>query len=49
MEKDRQNEIIYDVHCGVGESEHSKAMASHLGKYSTHEKVAARFFLVFNG
>ena len=37
MEKGRQYEIIYDVHCGVGESEHSKAMASHLGQHSTYE------------
>ena len=44
FEEDRQVEIIHDVHCGVGESEHAKAMAGHLGKNSTYEKVAARFF-----
>ena len=40
FEEDRQVEIIHDVHCGVGESEHAKAMAGHLGKNSTYEKVS---------
>ena len=31
-DKERQMEIIRDVHRGKGDSEHSKAMASHRGK-----------------
>ena len=37
-------EIIRDVHSGIGNSEHSKAMASHRDKNSTYEKIAQRFF-----
>ena len=37
-------EIITDVHSGIGNSEHSKAMASHRDKNSTYEKIAQRFF-----
>ena len=45
--KDRncQMEIIRDVHSGIGNSEHSKAMASHRGKKSTYEKLT-KIFLV---
>ena len=43
-ERNRQIEVISDIHKGIGESEHSKAMASHKGKNSTYEKVAQRFF-----
>ena len=31
-EKERQMEIIREVHRGIGDCEHSKAMASHRGK-----------------
>ena len=44
--KDRnlQMEIIRDVHSGIGNSEHSKAMASHRGKNSTMKKLHEDFF-----
>ena len=41
---ERQMEIIRDVHEGIGDSEHSKAMASHRGKNSTYDKIAQIFF-----
>ena len=31
LENQRQSEIIEDVHQGIGESSHSKAMSSHYG------------------
>ena len=37
-------EIIRDVHPGTGDSEHSKAMASHRGKNTTYDKIAQIFF-----
>ena len=37
-------EIIKNAHSGIGNSEHSKAMASHRGKNSTYEKIVQRFF-----
>ena len=37
-------EITTDVHSGIGNSEHSKAMASHRGKNSTDEKISQIFF-----
>ena len=37
-------EIIRYVHSGIGNSDHSKGMASHRGKNSTYEKVAQKFF-----
>ena len=37
-------EIIRDVHRGIGDSEHSKAIASQRGKNSTYDKIAQRFF-----
>ena len=45
--KDRncQMEIIRDVHSGIRNSEHSKAMASHRGKNSKYEKLT-KIFLV---
>ena len=43
-DRNRQMEIIRDVHSGIGNSEHSKAMASHRDKNSTYEKIAQRFF-----
>ena len=43
--KERQMEIIRGVHRGIGDSEHSKAMASRRGKNTTYDKIAQRFFL----
>ena len=43
--KERQMEIIRDAHRGIGDSEHSKAMASHRGKKHYVDKIAQRFFL----
>ena len=36
--------IIRDVHWGIGDSKHSKAMALHRGKNTTYDKIAHRFF-----
>ena len=36
--------MIRDVHSGIGNSEHSKPMASHRGKNSTNEKIGKDFF-----
>ena len=33
-----------NVHSGIGNSEYSKAMASHRGKNSSYERIAQRFF-----
>ena len=43
-DKEHQMEIIRDVHRGIGDSEHSKVMASHRGKNITYDKIAQRFF-----
>ena len=43
-DKERQTEIIRDVHRGFGDFEHSKAMASHRGKNTTYHKIAQRYF-----
>ena len=43
-DKERQMEIIRDVHRGIGDSEHSKAMGSHRGKNTTYDKIAQRYF-----
>ena len=42
--KERQIEIIRDVHRRTGDSEYSKAMASHRGKNITYDKIAQRLF-----
>ena len=44
IEKLKQLEIIKDVHEGIGESGHSKAMSSHYGRNSTYTKIKNRFF-----
>ena len=36
-DKEHQMEIIRDVHRGIGDSEHSKVMASHRGKNITYD------------
>ena len=42
--RNHQIEIIRDIHSGIENSEHSKAIASHRAKNSTYEKIAQRFF-----
>ena len=44
LEKQRQLEIIKDVHQGIGESSHSTAMSSHYGRDSSYSEIGARFF-----
>ena len=41
--KERQMEIIRDVHRGIGDSEHSKEH-SHRGKSTTYDKIAQKCF-----
>ena len=41
--KERQ-QIIKDVHVGLGEDPKAKAMASHRGRDATAEKISKRFF-----
>ena len=41
--KERQMEIIRDVHRGIGDSEHSKEH-SHRGKNTTYDKIAQKIF-----
>ena len=43
-DKERQMEIIRDVHRGIGDSEHSKVVVSHRGKNTTYDKIAERRF-----
>ena len=43
-DKECQMELIRDVHRSIGDSENSKAMASHRGKNTTYDKIAQRFF-----
>ena len=42
--KQQQSEVIKDVHEGIGQSTHSKAMASHKGRDSTYSKISEDFF-----
>ena len=39
-----QQEIIHDVHKGIGSDPKSKAMASYRGRESTYEKISRRFY-----
>ena len=43
-DKERQMAIIRDMHRGIGDSEHSKAITSHRGKNTMYDKIAQRFF-----
>ena len=43
-DKERQMEIIRDVHRGIGDSEQSKAMDSPRAKSTTYDKIAQRYF-----
>jgi len=42
--KERQ-QIISDIHQGIGENSKAIAMASHRGRDSTYQKCSERFFL----
>ena len=44
VDKDRQVDIIHDIHERSGDTSHSEAMSAHLGRTPTYEKIAARFF-----
>ena len=46
--KQQELEMINDVHGGVGQSTHSKDMASHKGRDSTYSKISERFFWYSN-
>ena len=48
MAKQKQLEIIKDIHEGVGQSSHSKALNSHKGRDSTYSKISKSFLLVLN-
>ena len=43
-DKERQMEITRDVYQGIGDSELSKAMASHRGENNVYDKIAQIFF-----
>ena len=43
-DKDRQRNIIHNIHEGSGDFSHSKAMSAHLERNPTYEKISARFF-----
>ena len=43
-DKDRQQNILHNIHEGSDDSSHSKAMSAHLGRNPTYEKLSARFF-----
>ena len=38
-DKDRQVDIIHDIHEGSGDTSHSKAMSAYLGRTPTQEKM----------
>ena len=42
--KDRQFNIIHEIHKGSADTSHSKAMSAHLVRTPTYEKIDARFF-----
>lgn len=44
LERQKQREIVRDIHEGIGQSEHSKALSSHYGRDSTYAKIVERFF-----
>ena len=44
LDKDRQRNIIHNIHEGSGDSSHSKAMSAHLGRNPTYENNSARCF-----
>ena len=42
-ERNLQVGVIHDIHRGIGESDHSKVLATHLGKNSVFQKLSERF------
>ena len=42
--KERQRQIIQDIHADLGENPKAKAMASHRGRESTYQKISERFY-----
>ena len=44
LSNEEQRSIIKDIHAGLGEDPHSKALAAHRGRDTTYEKIIARFF-----
>ena len=42
--KNRQVDIVHDIHKGSGDTSHSRAMSAHLGRTPTYQKIAASFF-----
>ena len=44
LEVERRTAIIYDVHKGIGDNSMAKALAAHLGRESTYQKIFERFF-----
>ena len=44
LEVERSTAIIYDVHKGIGDNSMAKALAAHLGRESTYQKIFERFF-----
>ena len=43
-DKNRQVDIIHDIHEGLGNTSHSETMSAHLERTPTYKKNAARFF-----
>ena len=46
-DKDRQVDIIHDIHAGSGDTTHPKAMSAHFGRTQTYIKIAA-FSLIWD-
>ena len=44
LERNRQLEIVRDIHEGIGQSEHSKVLSSHYGQDSKNAKIIDQFF-----
>ena len=42
--KERQRQIIQDIHAGLGENTKAKAMATHRGRESTSQNISERFY-----
>ena len=44
LEVERRTAIIYDAYKGIGDNSMAKALAAHLDRESTYQKVFERFF-----
>ena len=42
--KERQRQIVQDIHAGLGENPKAKAMALHRGRESTYQKISERCY-----